>query len=123
MAAEVLAGGDPSTVRPARRAGRGQGTLKDLFDDYKAHKESEGLRSIGEVKRIFEHDILPVFGKRKPEEIPSRRSRKLLDKLANKSPSVAWAIRRQLSGFYSWVIPQLPPGATNPVTNARRPRR
>jgi integrase len=121
MAAEVLEGGDPSAARQAKRAGRGEGILKDLFDDYKAHKESEGLRSIGEVTRIFERDILPVFGKRKPEEISVQEVSKLLDKIARSSPSMAWAVRRQLSAFYSWALPRLPNGTFNPVTNASRP--
>jgi integrase len=34
---------------------------------------------------------------------------------------MAWAVRRQLSAFYSWAIPNLPHGATNPVKNASRP--
>lgn len=121
MAAKVLAGGDPSAARQARRASRGLGTLKELFDDYKQHKESEGLRSIREVKRIFEHDILPVFGKRKPEEITVQEVSKHLDKIAKNSPSMAWAVRRQLSAFYGWAIPRLPAGTNNPVTHASRP--
>ena len=107
----------------ARRSGpsRGEGTLKELFDAYKAHKRADGRRSIDEIERIFDHDILPELGRRKPEEISTHEVSKLLDKIAVRSPSVAWAVRRQLSAFYSWAIPRLPHGATNPVTNASRP--
>lgn len=119
--AEVSAGGDPSATRQAQRASLGDGTLKELFNSYKAHKKAEGRRSIGEIERIFDHDILPEFGKRKPEEISTHEVSKLLDKIATRSPSMAWAVRRQLSAFYAWAIPRLPPGAMNPVTNASRP--
>jgi integrase len=118
---EVRKGGDPAKARKAKRASRGEGTLKELFDDYKAHKKAEGRRSSAEIERIFKHDILPEFGKRKPEEISTHEVSILLNKVAARSPSVAWAVRRQLSAFYSWAIPSLPHGTINPVTHASRP--
>lgn len=119
--AEVLGGGDPSAANKANRASRGEGLMLDLFAQYKLHKKLEGRRSVAEIQRIFAHDILPEFGKRKPEEISVHEVSRFLDKIAVRSPSVAWAVRRQLSAFYSWAISRLPPGATNPVTNASRP--
>jgi integrase len=118
---DVRRGRDPSRERKAKRASRGEGTLKDWFDGFKKHKKADGRRSIREIERIFEHDILPEFGKRKPEEITTQEVSKFLDKIAERSPSVAWAVRRQLSSFYSWAIPKLPAGAFNPVTNASKP--
>lgn len=118
---QVRAGGDPSATNKAKRAARGQGSLGELFTTYKGHKRTEGRRSINEIERIFEHDILSEFGKRKPEDITTHEVSRLLDKVANRSPAVAWAVRRQLSAFYSWAIPRLPTGAANPVANASRP--
>jgi integrase len=121
MLTEVRKGNDPSLARQSKRASRGEGTLRELFDAYKTHKRKDGRRSIGEIERIFEHDILPELGKRKPEEISTQDVSKLVNKIAARSPSVAWAVRRQLSAFYSWAIPQLSAGASNPVTHASRP--
>jgi integrase len=121
MLTEVRKGGDPAKARKAKRASRGEGTINELFDDYKAHKKAEGRRSSGEIERIFNHDILPELGKRKPEEVSTQEVSKFLDKIAVRSPSMAWAVRRQLSAFYSWAIPHLPHGTANPVTYASKP--
>lgn len=118
---EVRKGGDPAKARKARRASRGEGTVKELSDRYTAFKKAEGRRSSAEIQRIFDHDILPEFGKRKPEDISTQDVSKLIDKVASRSPSVAWAVRRQLSAFYGWAIPYLPHGTANPVTHASRP--
>jgi integrase len=118
---KVSAGGDPSGARLARRASRGEGSVAELFEDFKSHKAKEGRRSIREAERIFAHDILPVLGKRRAEDVTTQDVTRLIDKIASRSPSVAWAVRRQLSAFYSWAIPRLPNGTFNPVTNASRP--
>lgn len=119
--ADVRKGLDPSGARKARRASRGDDTIADLFQDYKSYKDREGRRSLKEIERIFNHDILPVLGKRKADEVTSQEVTKMLDRISERSASVAWAARRQLSAFYKWAIPRLPAGASNPVTNASRP--
>jgi integrase len=119
--AKVQGGADPSSERKAKRAARGDGSLRDLFDLYKADKTREGLRTVSEIERTFNHDILPVLGRAKADQITSGEVTKLLDNVAKRSPSVAWAVRRQLSAFYTWAIPRLPEGANNPVRNASRP--
>lgn len=116
--AQVRAGKDPSGERQARRATREADTIADLFADYA--KAKSGLRSIGEVTRVFTHDILPVLGKRPAAQVSRGEVTRLLDRVAARSPSVAHAVRRQLSAFYSWALPRLPDGTTNPVTGAAK---
>jgi len=95
--------------------------VSDLFDDYLKFKKKSRLRSVREIERIFKHDILPVLGKRKAEEVTSLDVTKLLDSIADRSVPVAGATSRQLSAFYKWAMPRLPVGSTNPLTNASRP--
>ncbi len=115
---EVRAGKDPSGERIARRATRGTDTVNDMFGDYR--KAKGALRSIGEVERLFRHDILPVIGKCRVEEVTRAQVTRLLDGIAKRSPAVAHAVRRQLSAFYTWALPRLPDGVSNPVTNAAK---
>jgi integrase len=117
----IKGGGDPSGERKAQRTARGQGTVAELFEDYLAHKRRQGRKSWKEIKRVFDHDILPSFGRRSAEEVTSADVTNLLDKIEGRSQSVAVAVRRQLSAFYSWAMPRLPAGAINPVLNASRP--
>jgi integrase len=121
MLTEVRKGNDPSQMRQAKRASRGEGAVSDHFDDYLKFKKKGGLRSVKEIERIFKHDVLPVLGKRKAEEVTSLDVTKLLDSIGERSVSVAGATSRQLSAFYKWAMPRLPVGSTNPLTNASRP--
>jgi len=119
--ADVAQGGDPSADRQRKRDGRGHGTVSELFEAYKQHKRKEGRRSLSEIERIFSHDILPVFGKRRADDISSHDVTKLLDAIDLRSTAMAWAVRRQLSAFYRWAVPRMPAGAVNPVIAASRP--
>lgn len=114
--AEVRAGGDPSASRQRKRALRGDGTVTDLFADYRRAKAD--LRSLGEITRIFTQDILPSIGKKRAEQVTRSDVSRLLDSLAARSPTVASNARKRLSAFYSWALPRLPDGAVNPVTSA-----
>ena len=114
--AEVRAGGDPSSTRRAKRAARGEGTVAELFEDYK--KANDALRSLPEIGRIFQKDILPTLGKRRAEDVTRSEVSRLLDKLSNRSPTAASNARKRLSAFYTWALPRLPDGAVNPVHGA-----
>lgn len=118
---EVRKGGDPSLMRQRKRASYGEGTIENLFEAYLAHKKKQGRRSVRQIEQNFRHDILPVLGKRRAEDVTRRDVTSLLGSIEKRSVSVAGATRRQLSAFYTWAIPHLPDAATNPVTSASRP--
>jgi integrase len=113
---QVRRGGDPSADRKAKRAMRGEGTVADLFEDYK--REKARLRSLYEIIRIFERDILPTLGKRRAEEVKRSDVNRLLDNLSVRSPTVASNARKRLSAFFSWALSRLPDDFGNPVTGA-----
>jgi integrase len=117
---EVRLGRDPSGDRKSRRAMREEDTVAQLFDTYK--KAKEHLRSIGEIERIFRHDILPVIGAYRAETVSRAQVTRLLDDIAKRSPAAAQAVRRQLSAFYTWALPRLPDRVNNPVKNAGKIR-
>lgn len=117
--AEVRRGRDPSAERQLRRATHGQGRVIDLFEEYK--KDRSDLRSIKEIARVFDQDILPALGKRKAEEVTRSEVTQLLAKLSTRSPTVASNARKRLSAFYSWALPRLPNGTVNPVIGSATP--
>lgn len=117
--ADVRQGRDPSAERQVRRKMRGQGRIIDLFEDYQ--RDRSHLRSIDEIVRVFERDILPTIGKLKAEEVTRADVTRLLDKLANRSQVVASNARKRLSAFYTWALPRLPHGTVNPVIGAAVP--
>lgn len=117
----VRKGGDPSATRREKRAERGQGRISDFLPLYLAHKVKQGRKSAGEIERIFNHDILPVLGSKRAEEVTTQDVTRLLDAVEERSASVAAAVRRQLSAFYKWALPRLSSGSINPVSNASRP--
>lgn len=116
MLADIHQGGDPSLRRKLARAEKGQGLLADLFGEYCAAKS--GLRSLPEVTRIFERDILPTLGKMRAEDVKRSDVTRLLDKLGKRSPTVASNARKRLSAFYNWALPRLSDNAVNPVQGA-----
>lgn len=121
MLTEVRKGNDPSLVRQMKRSSQEEGTVEKIFDDYLSFKKKQGRRSVRQIEQIFRHDILPAFGRRKAEQVTRRDVTKLLGAIEQRSTSVASAVRRQLSAFYTWAIPHLPDEAVNPVTGASRP--
>ena len=113
---EAREGGDPSAARKVKRASRGEGTVAELFEDYKAAKAR--LRSLPEITRIFDKDILPTLGTMRAEDVTRSDVTRLMDKLSARSPVVASNARKRLSAFYAWALPRLPDGASNPVIGA-----
>jgi integrase len=115
---QARAGRDPSGERKQLRALRGTGTVADLFSSYLKAKSS--LRSIREIERLFNHDILPIIGQTRAESVTKADVTRLLDNVAKRSLSLAHAVRRQLSAFYTWALPRLPDAAVNPVKSATK---
>lgn len=113
---DVRLGGDPSAARQARRANRGDDTVASFFHEYLEAKSK--LKSVGEIERLFKHDILPILGKRRAEEVTRAEVSRLLEGIERRSQSVALSVRRQLSAFYTWALPRLPDSFSNPVKSA-----
>jgi integrase len=117
LISDIEAGAEPQARRQRSRAGQTSGTVKSLFEDYRAAKA--GLRSISEVKRIFEKYVLPEIGGRLADSITRADVTRLVDGIA--APTMARAVGAQLSAFYSWAMPRLDRLESNPCRDAWKP--
>jgi integrase len=117
LISDIEAGAEPQARGRGRRAGQTSGTVKALFDEYK--KAKAGLRSIAEVKRIFEKYVIPEIGGRLADSITRADITRLIDGIA--APTMARAVAAQLSAFYSWAMPRLDRLESNPCRDAWKP--
>ena len=62
LISDIEAGAEPQPSRQRGRRGQTSGTVKALFEEYKKAKAQ--LRSIAEVRRIFEKYVIPEIGGR-----------------------------------------------------------
>lgn len=107
-------------AEPRGRGGRADstaGTVKSLFEDYK--KAKANLRSIAEVKRIFEKYVIPELGGRLADSVTRADITRLIDGIAART--MARAVGAQLSAFYSWAMPRLDRLESNPCRDAWKP--
>lgn len=116
LISDIEAGADP---KPRSERPGAKGTVRALFDDYLGAKA--GLRSIGEIQRIFEKRILPEIGDRLADAVTRADVTELIDSI--EAPVMARAVAAQLSAFYSWALPRLPRLDANPARDAGRPMR
>lgn len=117
LISDIEAGAEPQPTRRRGRAGQTGGTVKALFEDYKVAKKS--LRSIGEVKRIFEKYVIPEIGGRLADSITRADITGLIDGI--QAPTMGRAVGAQLSAFYSWAMPRLDRLEVNPCRDAWKP--
>src|SRR6476620_9263582 len=117
LISDIEAGEDPQPSRQRGRKGQTSGTVKALFEDYKIAKS--GLRSIAEVKRIFEKYVIPEIGGRLADSVTRADITRLIDGIA--APTMARAVGAQLSAFYSWAMPRLERLESNPCRDAWKP--
>ena len=117
LISDIEAGADPQPKRHRGRAGQTNGTVKALFEEYRVAKK--GLRSIREVKRIFEKYVSPEIGGRLADSITRADVTRLIDGIA--APTMARAVGAQLSAFYSWAMPRLDRLESNPCRDAWKP--
>ena len=82
-------------------------------------KAKAGLRSIGEIERIFDRYVLPEIGDRLADSINRADVTRLVDGVA--APVMARAVAAQLSAFYSWAMPRLHRLEVNPCRDAGKP--
>ena len=112
-----IEGGAEPAARGRRRGAETVGTVKALFEDYRAAKGQ--LRTIGETKRIFEKYVLPELGGRLADSVTRADVTRLIDGIA--APTMARAVAAQLSAFYSWAMPRLDRLDSNPCRDAWKP--
>lgn len=104
---------------PAPRSEIGALTFRAMLPLYLASKA--GLRSHSEIKRILEGYVLPDFGDRLTDTVSRGDVTRLVDKIAERAPTMARAVHAQLSAFYSWALPRLDRIDSNPCRDAGRP--
>lgn len=120
LISDIEAGRDPTTtLATPRREGKGADTIRALWPDYKADRK--GLRSIGEIERIFEKYILPEMGDRLADAVTRADVTRFIDGIAKSAPVMARAVHAQLSAFYKWALPRLDRLPGNPCRDAGRP--
>ena len=117
LISDIEAGAEPGARGRASKADSTAGTVKALFDDYK--KAKAGLRSIAEVKRIFEKYVIPEIGGRLADSVTRADITRLVDGIPART--MARAVGAQLSAFYSWAMPRLDRLQSNPCRDAWKP--
>lgn len=117
LISDIEAGEEPQARGRGRQAGQTAGTVKALFDEYK--KAKANLRSIAEVKRIFEKYVVPEIGGRLADSVSRADITRLIDGIA--APTMARSVGAQLSAFYSWAMPRLDRLESNPCRDAWKP--
>jgi integrase len=117
LISDIEAGEELQPSRQRGRSGQTSGTVKALFEDYE--KSKANLRSIGEIKRIFEKYVLPELGGRLADSVTRADITRLIDGIA--APTMARAVGAQLSAFYSWAMPRLDRLESNPCRDAWKP--
>jgi integrase len=82
---EVAEGGDPVAVKRKKQA-EAANTLRAIAEEYLRREEKKGeQRSIGERRRIFEHDIFPKLGSRQIDGIKRSEIVRFLDHIEDES--------------------------------------
>ena len=119
---DIEGGADPR-AETRKATGVGAGTVRALFDQYKAAKA--GKRSIAEIERIFTVYVLPEIGDRLADSVNRADVTRLVDGVATGGskprPVMARAVAAQLSAFYSWAMPRLHRLEVNPCRDAGKP--
>jgi hypothetical protein len=106
----IKRGADPAQEKAQSRhetgaAGHKRGdTVSALVADYLKRNASR-LRSAGEVKRIYDRDVLPVIGSRPVTDLTKRELLDLLDAIADRpAPVLANRAHAALSVLFNWAV-------------------
>jgi integrase len=122
LLSDIEGGGDPRG-ETRKATGVGAGTVRAMFEAYKAAKA--GKRSIAEIERIFTVYVLPEIGDRLADSVTRGDITRLVDEVATGGrkprPVMARAVAAQLSAFYTWAMPRLDRLEVNPCRDAGKP--
>lgn len=109
---QISRGEDPATEKKARRRETGAAghvradTVAALVAEYlRMRPRQKAIRSIGEVKRIFEVYVLPALGQRPVAKVTKREIIALLDDIADRpAPIMANRTFEALRALFNWAI-------------------
>ena len=84
---QLQLGNDPGAAHvEKRRIQRAMSTIRELGEEYIEKHSKPNKRSWEEDQRIFEHDVLPVWGNRKASAVTRADVNALLDEIAVRAP-------------------------------------
>jgi integrase len=100
------------TLAEAREAWRGvtngtlpaSGTVADVAAEW-VKRDQAGNRTVAEVKRYFDRDVLPLWGHRKLSDLTRHECLKIIDAVADRgSPIAANRLHGYLHRFFKWCV-------------------
>jgi integrase len=98
---EIARGTDPRATRPAPRR---PDTVRNVIEEFMT-RHAKANRSWREVERIFNHDVIPVWGNRPIAAITRRDVLDLLDSIVDRgSPIMANRTLANVRKLFNWAI-------------------
>lgn len=99
-------GQDPGrTGIEARREEQAAETMQQLCLDYLADPKTAAQRTVSEMQRIINHDILPALSNKKAKDVKRRDITRLLDSIVKRgSPIMANRVRAILHRMFAWAV-------------------
>ena len=113
----ILGGADPAAEKHDERATYGD-TVGALFTLFTQHYERR--KSWPELRRIYEHDVLPVWRHRRVQDITRREIRDLVEQKAKTAPIMAHRLLARISRLFTFALERDWIQA-NPTFRMRRP--
>lgn len=113
----ILDGADPAAEKHDERATYGD-TFDALFKLFT--QQYERRKSWPELRRIYEHDVLPAWRHRRVQDVTRREIRELVEKKARTAPIMANRLLARISRLFSFAIERDWIEA-NPAFRMRRP--
>ena len=98
-------------------------TVSELVDRYVSELERRGRTSATEVRRNFDHDVIPKLGHHLAHTVQSRQVRSVLNQIADRgSPIMANRTHARLRTMFAWAIRNEEiSGEVNPVARLDPP--
>lgn len=100
----IFDGADPAGDKQSEQA-QNDNTVRALYDLYRSHHEKT-LRSWSEVRRIMEHEVLPLWRHRRVVDIRRRDIRELVDRKARTAPIQANRVLQRISAMLTFAVDQ-----------------
>jgi integrase len=97
----ILGGADPAADKQDERTTNGD-TVDALFKLFT--QQYERRKSWPELRRIYEHDVLPAWRHRRVQDITRREIRDLVEKKAQTAPIMANRLLARISRLFSFAI-------------------
>ena len=104
-AAEALREGvDPAAAKRAKREALTRDTVEAVVDEW-IKRDQAGNRSLPEVRRVMDHDVIPRWGARPLAKIKRRDVIELLDAIVDRgAPTLALRVHAYLHRLFRWAV-------------------